>query len=193
MLGWRLLAGACLVFAAPAAAQDASVAGLNVPERADLAGHDLLLNGAGLRSILGFRIYVAALYLPDRAASAGAVLGRDTPRRLDITLLRDVGTERNLAALKDGLVANNSEADMAAIEGDLEHFFALLRQARELPAGTRIRFDYLPGEGTRVWVGEREFGRIPGARFELAILRIWLGDEPIQVSLKKALLGDRPT
>ncbi|MDD5366076.1 MAG: chalcone isomerase family protein [Gallionellaceae bacterium] len=184
-----LPACACLLLAIPASGQDVAVDGLPVAEYANLAGHDLQLNGAGLRTIWGFHIYVAALYLPEKAHSASDILAQDQPRRMQITLLRGVTTEQNLEALKNGLIANNSPAEMAAIDADVEHFLGLLRQLHELSAGTVIRFDYLPGLGTQVRVGERDFGRIPGARFNQAILRIWLGEDPIQVSLKKALLG----
>lgn len=183
-----LLLGAGL-FAVPASAREMQVDGVPVAEHASLAGQDLILNGAGLRSILGFHLYVAALYLPERQASAADILGHDRPRRMQITLLHGVTTEQNLEALKNGLIANNSLAEMAAIDADVAHFLGLLRQMHELPAGTAIQFDYLPGSGTQVRVGERDFGRIPGARFNLAVMRIWLGENPVQLSLKKALLG----
>lgn len=185
---------AAALFAAPLSAQPVVVDGVAVADHAAVAGRGLVLNGAGLRTILGFHIYVAALYLPERVHSAADVLGRDLPRRMQVTLLRDVSTEQNLDVLKGGLIANNSAAEMAAIEADVSHFFALLGQVHALPAGTAIQFDYLPGQGTRLRVGERELGLIAGARFNEAVLRIWLGDDPIQLSLKKALLGqNQPT
>ena len=66
---------------------------------------------------------------------------------------------------------------------------ALIQQVHEVPAGTAIRLDYLPGRGTHVRIGQRDLGVIPGERFNRALLKIWLGDNPIQLSLKKALLG----
>lgn len=185
------LAFACLALMPPAFGQE--VDGHAVPEHATVAGHELVLNGAGLRTILGFHIYVAALYLPERHHDSADILGRDQPRRLRITLLHGVTTEQNLDALKGGLIANNSAAEMAAIQADVDRFLGLLRQVHELPAGTQIQFDYLPGWGTRVRVGEHDLGLVAGPRFNLAVLRIWLGDDPIQVSLKKALLGLAPT
>ncbi|NTV94312.1 MAG: hypothetical protein HGA75_02725 [Thiobacillus sp.] len=170
------------------------VEGVAVAEQIDQSGHELVLNGAGQRTILGFPVYVAALYLPTREHNVAEVLGHDQPRQIRLTLQHEVGTERNLAALKNGLIANNSPAEMAAINADVDRFLGLLRPLHALPAGTVIVFDYQPQTGTRVLVGDRELGRIPGARFNLAVLRIWLGDDPIQASLKNALLGlDQPT
>lgn len=59
----------------------------------------------------------------------------------------------------------------------------------EVPEGTRITLDYLPATGTRLTIAGRVLGTIPGERFNRAILKIWLGDRPIQLSLKQALLG----
>jgi hypothetical protein len=83
--------------------------------------------------------------------------------------------------------------DSAEVLGEIaveeERFLALLRQARQVPAGTRIRLDYAPGRGTTLVVEDRHLGRIPGEAFNRALLRIWLGSEPIQPSFKRALLG----
>lgn len=189
-----LLVAAVLACAGPAvcgraAEQDVVVDGVAVSEQVDQAGRELVLNGAGPRTILGFPIYVAALYLPERLHSVADILGRDQPRQLRITLRHEVSTERNLNALKDGLIANNSPAEMAAINAEVDHFLALLRQFHSLPAGTTVMFDYQPASGTRILVGGKELGSIPGGRFNLAVLRIWLGDAPVQTSLKNALLG----
>lgn len=192
LLVWLAAAGPGVVI--PALGQDQDVDGVAVADHASVAGQALVLNGAGLRTILGFRVYVAALYLPERLSRVTDILQGDLPRRMRITLLRDTTTEQNLEALEGGMIANNTPAEMAAVQGDIEHFFSLLRQVREVPAGTAILFDYVPGKGTRLQIGERDLGWIPGQRFNLAVLRIWLGDDPIQVSLKRALLGlERPT
>lgn len=170
-------------------ARDLYVAGIPVTEQATVAGQRLQLNGGGVRTLLGFRVYVAALYLPMPMRNAERILERDTARRLQITLLRDTTTEQNLDALKEGLIDNNSPEELAAIQREVELFFALIRQVHEVPAGTHIMLDYLPGHGTLLVIGGRRLGSVPGERFNRAVLKIWLGADPIQVSLKKSLLG----
>jgi long-chain acyl-CoA synthetase len=170
-------------------AQGLQTGGVNLPDHASLGGHQLVLNGAGLRRLFGFRIYVAALYLPQPEHEAAQVLEHDEPRRLQLTLLRDITTDQNLDALKGGLVANNSPAEMEAIRFEVDRFLALVRQAHAIQAGTVMQLDYTPTAGTRLKIGNQELGTIPGERFNRDILKIWLGDDPIQFSLKKALLG----
>lgn len=172
-----------------ATARDLYVAGIPVADQATVSGQRLQLNGSGVRTLLGFRVYVAALYLPMPMRDAARILDGDTARRLHVTLLRDTTTEQNLDALKDGLTDNNTPEELAAIQSEVELFFSLIRQVHEVPAGTRIVLDYLPGSGTHLKIGARSLGTIPGERFNRAVLKIWLGADPIQVSLKKSLLG----
>lgn len=160
-----------------------------LPAQTSVGGQKMLLNGAGLRTFLGFRVYVAALYLPVPMREAGRVLESDTPSRLQLTLLRDTSMEHNLEALRAGLHGNHSAAELEAIKSEIALFFGLIQTVRELPAGTVIQLDYQPGTGVSVRIGGRNLGLIPGERFNRAILKIWLGHDPTQISLKKSLLG----
>ncbi len=180
-----------LLFACPTLtlAQDVLVAGIHVADRATVGGQKMRLNGAGLRTMFGLRIYVAALYLPAPMREADRILEHDMPLRLQLTLLRDTTTEQNVEALKAGLSGNNSALEMDAIKSEVALFFALIRQIREFSSGTEIQLDYLPGAGASVRIDGRDLGIIPGERFKRALLKVWLGVEPTQLSLKKALLG----
>ncbi|MDP2831990.1 MAG: chalcone isomerase family protein [Pseudomonadota bacterium] len=165
------------------------LAGIAVVEQVLFAGKRLQLNGTGVRKFFGFNVYVAALYLPEPARSEAEILEREMPWRLQLTMLRDTSTEQNLDALNEGLLGNNSAAELGAIKAEVARFFALIQQVNEVPAGTVIQLDYQPGKGTHTRIGNRDLGLIPGERFNRAILKIWLGEMPTQLSLKKALLG----
>lgn len=175
--------------AAHVVAQDFQVAGITVAERIRFAGKQLQLNGTGVRRLYGFRVYVASLYLAEPARAASQILERDLPRRLQLVLLRDTTTEQNLDALKEGLIDNNSAAELDAIKPEVAHFLGLIQQVHEVSSGTEIQLDYLPGKGTHTRIGNRDLGLVPGERFNRALLKIWLGDNPIQLTLKRSLLG----
>ena len=184
-----LLASCLSLCEAYAAERNIRLAGVNLSDQTVLNGQMLALNGAGVRTLFGFNIYVAALYLPYSMREAAHILDSNTPRRLQLTLLRDTSTEQNLNALKAGLLDNNSAAEMEAIKADVARFLGLIQQVAEVPAGTVIQLDYLPNTGTWARIGDRNLGLIPGARFNRAIMKIWLGSDPIQSSLKQSLLG----
>jgi len=162
----------------------------NLESRASLEGVDLVLNGAGLRNFLFLDVYVMALYLPKRLSDANAVLKQDLPRSVKITLLRDVSAERDVGFLMAGLEANNTPDELAAIHVQLEQFLRLMRALGTISKGSVLQLDYLPNVGTRVWLNQRLLDTVPGAAFNRSMLKIWLGDQPTQENLKRALLGD---
>ena len=56
--------------------------------------------------------------------------------------------------------------------------------------GDVILLDFLPEAGTAVSVNGQAKGKpIPGEDFYRALLRIWLGDKPVDGDLKKGMLG----
>jgi hypothetical protein len=64
-----------------------------------------------------------------------------------------------------------------------------LQSAKE---GDVIALDWVPGTGTRILLNGEPRGKpITGEDFYRALLRIWLGDDPVSKDLKKALLGQR--
>lgn len=160
--------------------------------RASLEGADLVLNGVGIRNFLFFDLYQVALYLPRKLSDPRAVLNHQLPRRLRIVLLRDISAERDVELLMGGLEDNNTAEELAAIAVPLEQFLSILRELGNVPKGSVVQLDYLPGVGTRVWLNQRLLGAVPGAAFNRSLLKIWLGERPIQKDLKRALLGDLP-
>src|SRR5471032_1777511 len=54
------------------------------PGSARVASTELLLNGVGLRAAFVYKVYVAGLYLPTKAASGADVLAQTGPKRLQV-------------------------------------------------------------------------------------------------------------
>ena len=55
--------------------------------------------------------------------------------------------------------------------------------------GDEIHLTYEPGKGTRVTARGTDRGTIEGRDFADALFAVWLGPQPVQDDLKKALLG----
>ena len=170
-------------------AQAAEVAGVQVPDKAQVESRDLVLNGAGLRKRLFFNVYVLGLYLPEKKSDAAAVLALPGPKRVSIHMLRDVGADTFSEALVEGLKANHSEADYQALEPRVKQLEAIMAQVKEAKKGMTIALDWTAG-ATRVSIDAQPTGQpIAGEDFYRALLRIWLGEHPVQDDLKKHLLG----
>jgi len=177
-----------LLLALPAQASE--VAGIKFDDKVVLASTELALNGAGLRTKLFFKVYAIALYLPQKADGADAVLASKGPRRVQIVTLRDLTAEQLSEALIESIAANHSEADNAKLAARVEQLKKIMLSIGKVPEKTVINLDYLPATGTRVIVGNEQKGAdIAGDDFYTALLRIWLGNKPVQNDIKDRLSG----
>lgn len=166
------------------------VAGVKLDDKAEVGNAALQLNGAGIRTKFFFKVYVGALYLGEKQRAAGAVLADAGAKRVTLHMLRELSSEKLLDAFDHGLAANNTSAELAALDARIKEFSAIFRTAKEVVKGDVITLDYVPGEGTRISINGTEKGRVAGAEFFRALLKVWLGDEPADEDLKKGMLGE---
>ena len=187
----RLVAAVTVALAASGAlAQAVEIEGVKLEPTAQVGGAALQLNGAGLRTRAIFKVYVAGLYVPQKATNAAALLAQKGPRRVAITMLRNVDADSFAAALNDGLRANHSEAQLAGLKTQIETLNANLKAVGEAKKGDAIHFEFVPDTGTRVLVnGQPRGGAIAGEDFFTAVLRVWIGDKPVDGDLKKGMVG----
>lgn len=179
-----------LLLAAPLCRAATDVAGVHFEERAQVGNTELVLNGAGMRSKLFFRVYALGLYLPERKTVATAVLAQAGPKRLHVVTLRELTAEQFADALVEGIRKNHGEAETATLAARVELFKNAILALKTAPKGAVVQIDLLPGTGTRLIVnGEKRGEDIPGEDFQQALLKIWLGERPAQDDLKDALLG----
>jgi chalcone isomerase-like protein len=173
-----------LCLAVPAWA--AEVAGVKIDEKARVADTELSLTGAGLRKRVFFQVYAIGLYVRDPKADPVSQPG---PKRVQIHMLRDVGAEQFIDALAEGIKQNHSEAQAKALEPSVKELAAAMAAIKEVKKGMTIALDW-NGNATQLMVEGKPAGRpIEGEDFYRALLRIWLGEKPVQEDLKKALLG----
>jgi chalcone isomerase-like protein len=168
----------------------AEIAGVRIEDKARVGASELVLNGAGVRTRVVFKVYVGALYLPERKSSAAEVLALKGPKRVSMTLLRDLSAEQLVEALDEGIRRNHGEAEVSALKSRMDALAAIMRAIGKTPEKTVVTLDWAPAAGTRIAVdGAAKGEAIAGEDFYAALLRIWLGDKPVDESLKKAMLG----
>jgi len=181
-----VLTGAWLSFAPTFAAE---IEGVRLDDKVQVGSADLALNGAGVRTRVFFKVYVGALYLPKKAATPDAVLGEAGAKRIAMHMLRDLDAEQLLSALNDGLKKNHTPGELAKLEPQVKQLDSIFAAVKAVKKGDVVLLDYVPGAGTRVTVRGEDKGTIAGEAFNRALLRIWLGEQPADASLKKAMLG----
>jgi hypothetical protein len=164
----------------------AEVAGVKIDEQTRVGSAQLVLQGAGLRKRFFVQVYAMGLYVADRNADPVTQPGA---KRIAIHMLRDVDADQFVGALADGIRENHSPAEAKALEPRVAQLGAILAALKEAKKGMLITLDGVPG-GTLVSIDGQPAGKpIEGEDFYRALLRIWLGDKPVQDDLKKALLG----
>ena len=84
----------------------------------------------------------------------------------------------------------NRASSPEGFKGQVDALNANLKAVGEAKKGDLIHFEFTPEAGTRVLVNGQPRGTaIPGDDFFAAVLRIWIGDKPVDGALKKALVG----
>jgi hypothetical protein len=185
-------AAACgiLAFALSAPAFAIEAGGIKFDDNIRLETQNLVANGAGVRSRFVFDVYAIALYLPTKLGSYDAIKGNNGAKRIAIHTLRDLSAQQFVDALSTGMQANSTETELTAIRPAMQQFADTLLSIKEVRKGTPISIDYAPQSGTRISVGGQPRGKdIAGDAFYDALLKIWLGDKPVQGDLKNKLLG----
>jgi hypothetical protein len=155
---------------------------------------DDLIDASGVRlKLLGTGVYyykrllkavAAALYLDDRASAADPLA--DVAKRLEMQYFWGVSGKQLVAGSTALLARNLPLAKRAALQPQIEAMHALYR---DVAAGDRCALVYLPGVGTSLLHNSKLLGTVAGAAFAAAYFSIWFGDQPMDPSLKRQLLG----
>jgi hypothetical protein len=157
---------------------------VKVPETVNAEGKTLKLNGAGLRTKLMFKVYVASLYLETPSKDSAAIVSSDQVKAIRLSILRSLKGTQVSEAIEEGF-EKNSKAQMTALKPRLTKLGSLIPNVEK---GDEIALTYVPGKGTVVNVKGAEKGVIEGKDFADALFSVWLGASPVQEDLKKELL-----
>lgn len=188
----RAVAAGLLLSVCPWMVAAVEVAGVAVDESATVANQKLVLNGAGIRTRAIFKVYVAALYLPQKKDNLRDIVALPGPKRVGVTMLREVSSDELGQALVAGIRKNSTPEETRRFGVPLLHMGEVFDRIPKLKKGDTFSVDWIPNSGTVVSVGGKQFAEpIPDEAFYAAILKIWLGDEPADTDLKPAMLGIR--
>jgi len=183
----RLLAAVVAVaVAAPAPAPAREVGGVDFPDAVSVSGHDLRLNGAGIRKKLFVKVYAGGLYLARPSRDAAAIVAADEPKRVRMVFLRDVDKGKILDTYREGFRANSAGPALDALLAKLDRIAPAIVDMRR---GGEMFVTYVPGEGTTVAAAGGAPVTVEGKEFADAMFRNWLGPKPADGDLKAALLG----
>ena len=174
-----------LVSAVPLSAME--IGGKQLPDSVTEAGQKLILNGAGLRSKLFFKIYAGALYLPAPSHDPAEIINADTSMMVRMHFIYDgVSAEKLQNGWKEGFALTAPKAD-AALQQSMTDFISLFdREAKEDDI-----YDILwqQGKGLEIRFNGKTIGSLTGIELKKALFGIWFGPKPVDKNLKEGMVG----
>jgi len=180
----RLLIFILLVFH-PIIATALTVEGITFQETIIINNKQLPLRGAALLRWLNiFKVYVAALYLPNNGAPDDVLA--DIPKRLEISYLVSIPGPDFGKGAEAILERNNSPDLLARLRGRIDQLNAVYRDVKP---GDRYALTYVPGQGTELSYNGQPLITIEGADFAAAYFGIWLGNDPIDREMRRRLIN----
>ena len=186
---WAL--GVCAFSLAGSAwSQAVTVADVKYEPTQALGDSTVQLNGAGVRYKAVFKVYTAGLYLEKKASTPQEVASQRGPKRLSITMLREIDSTELGKLFSRGMEDNMDRAAFSRIVPGVLRMSQIFSDHKKLQAGDQFMIDWIPGTGTVITVK----GKVQGEPFKEpeffnALMGIWLGNLPADFKLKDALLG----
>ena len=186
---WAL--GVCaFILAGSAWSQAVTVADVKYEPTQALGDSTVQLNGAGVRYKAVFKVYTAGLYLEKKASTPQEVASQRGPKRLSITMLREIDSTELGKLFSRGMEDNMDRAAFSRIVPGVLRMSQIFSDHKKLQAGDQFMIDLIPGTGTVITVK----GKVQGEPFKEpeffnALMGIWLGNLPADFKLKDALLG----
>lgn len=132
-----------------------------------------------------FKVYDAALYSAN-SGTAEDILAADCEFKLKFSYLRTIDRQLAIDAADQMLSKNLSPEERAQIASRLEEINETYQSVEK---GDWSTLHYRPGIGTTYSFKGQQLITIPGQDFAQLYFRVWLGEQPLSVRLRDALLG----
>lgn len=172
----RIFPLALLLNILPLSAENVRIAGHSYPREAEHLSLNWTLSGAEHFRFRLFSVFTGALYQSDEVEGA---------RKLNFTYTRRIPgatlVEQGMRVLREA----HPESALKERQELLDKINLAYRDVRE---GDRYTFTVIPGRGTWLHFNDEEVFFVNDYRFGLWYLGIWLGEKPMSVPLRDALL-----
>lgn len=189
LFAMALASSATLAQAAPT--EPVKIHGVTYAPTLQSQGKTLELNGAGTRYKAVFKVYTAGLYLEKPARSLQEIAALPGPKRISVTMLRDIDSAELGKLFSRGMEDNMERAAFSRLIPGVMRMSDIFTQHKKLLTGENFTVDWIPGQGSIVTVkGQPQGEAFKEPEFFNALLSIWLGPKPADQQLKKALLGE---
>ncbi len=170
-------------------AQAASLEGQVFEGTAVLSGRTLRLNGLGLRGVAWVKAFVAGLYVPSTSQDPSQLIGMPGPKRLRLKIMLQAPSSALSKSLLGRIEDHESPETQAQLADRLSSLSTLIDGIGDLHLGDALDLDYVPQQGVQLRLNGRLIGApVPGEDLYAAVLKIFVGDHPVDTRMKEGLL-----
>lgn len=192
---WRRVVlglGLSLALSGLVSADTVTVSGVKLDDTVQVGTQALKLNGAGVRMKFVFKVYVGALYLPEARNTAADVLAMPGSKRVTLVMLREMSNDDLGQRFMDGLRNNLDINERSKLIKPMITFGQMFSLVPVLKKGDVLTFDWVPGVGVVCHFNGQKIGEtINDPAFYSAVLKIWIGNQPADESLKRKMLNSK--
>lgn len=182
-----LVLGLSLALLAAATAGAKELGDITMPDTLTGEGQNLILNGAGFRTKYWFKIYGCGLYLQKKDSNARQIIDADEPMGVRMHFVYRKVSGEDMVEMLDKGFEKSTKGNTAPIKEQIDHLLKLLPGT--FYKGDIVDLFYVPGRGIVCYINGKYAGEDPGLDFKQAVFGIWLGDEPVNETLKDEMLG----
>ncbi|MCW9038326.1 chalcone isomerase family protein [Altibacter sp.] len=165
------------------------VGSVTLPNSLSFSGDDLVLNGAGIRKkAMILKLYSGGLYLPKKSSDAKSIINADESMAIRLVITSGfVSSDAMKEAVEEGFDASMG-GDTSSLKSEIQKFIKFFND--EIVEDDTFDITYQKGKGVVAYKNGKELGTIPGMKFKKALFGIWMGNDPVDSKLKKAMLGN---
>lgn len=178
-----------LLFSLPSSAL--TIDGYDIPQVIPATSEhaELKLNGASMRILYGVvDTYIGKLYVENPVTDADQLIAANEYKRMVFqVVMKRISGRRIAKAMYDALQMNLTQEEAVALETRLQLLVSMFDSS--LKRGQESYIEWVPEEGARIVLAGEVKGMIPGKDFYDAILKIWIGENPVGSTFKKQVLG----
>ncbi len=156
----------------------------------------LSLVGIGIAQEYRNDIYIGALYTQGKQKTPDDILDPDIAKRMSIRFLANSYSPNQVSRYWKQRIAMNN--DPSSWKPFTKHIIRLSRiftdsfvkSGENYIKGDEINFDYLPGQGTKVYINGQFIQAINKKDFYPLLLKTWLGSVPPTKAFQSGILGE---
>jgi hypothetical protein len=171
-----------------AASAQKTVNGITLPASIKKDKTELILNGAGVRKKVFFKLYVAGFYLQTKTSNGYEVIMADKEMLIRLTITSGMISSENMSeAIEEGF-QKSMNGNTTVLNDKIETFISTFKK-EPIKESDVFELWYVPSVGVQVSKNGKLQNTIQGLDFKKALFGIWFSSNPVDADLKKALLG----